>query len=76
MTRAIVNTMFVKPSLGKTVRDPEQQGAILAECGETKPRSTYWLRRIASGDCIEVKPPARVPRAKNLETLSDIEVPS
>ena len=43
--------IFVKPSPGCTVRD-EHTLIPLAQEGELKPRSTYWVRRILHKDVI------------------------
>jgi hypothetical protein len=48
--------VFLKPARpGLIVRDPET-GAALAAGGETKPRNSYWIRRINDGDAVEVTP--------------------
>ncbi len=44
-------TVFVKPADGRLVRDPVSRKP-LADDGETKPRNSFWLRRIRCGDCI------------------------
>lgn len=43
----------IKPALGLKVRDPVTKQHLKDE-GEQKPRSTYWLRRQAAGEVIEV----------------------
>ncbi len=40
-----MKTFKVKPQKGLIVRDPETRKP-LEESGETKPRDTYWLRRV------------------------------
>jgi len=47
-------TITIKPINGLTVLDPLTY-VQLNESGEEKPRSEYWLRRLADGDVIEVK---------------------
>lgn len=48
------DSIFVRPSRpGMIVRDPVSLKQ-LDENGEEKPRTTYWLRRVRCGDCIEV----------------------
>ncbi len=50
--------MFVKPRAGVKVRDP--QSAILAHIPETGcdvPESSYWIRRIRSGDVVLAERP-------------------
>lgn len=46
--------LHLKPATGLTVRDPETLQP-LAEKGERKPRTTYWLRRLKDGDVTEVQ---------------------
>lgn len=45
----------LKPADGKSVRDPRTMKQLAAE-GEQKPRSSYWLRRVACGDVVIVEP--------------------
>ena len=47
-----MNEFYIKPSGGVTVRDPETLEP-LTESGESKPKNSYWLRRLNDGD-IEV----------------------
>lgn len=46
--------LHLKPATGLTVRDPETLQP-LAEKGERKPRTIYWLRRLKDGDVTEVQ---------------------
>lgn len=46
--------LHLKPAPGLTVRDPETLQP-LAEKGERKPRTAYWLRRLRDGDVTEVQ---------------------
>jgi len=48
--------IFVKPGPGMMVRD-EFTKILLANEGEWKPKSTYWLRRLRFGDVVEATPP-------------------
>lgn len=49
-------TLFLKPGRdGLLVRDPVT-GKPLDPNGETKPRNSYWLRRISDGDAVKAKP--------------------
>lgn len=41
---------------GRLGRDPKTR-APLSEKGERKPRNTYWIRRLRSGDVVEIKDP-------------------
>jgi hypothetical protein len=49
-------TIFIKPAGGLLVRDPQTMQPLAAE-GEHKPRTSYWLRRLASGAVVEANPP-------------------
>jgi hypothetical protein len=49
--------IFVKPASGMLVRDPYTLKALDIE-GEWKPQETYWIRRVACGDCLEVVAPS------------------
>jgi hypothetical protein len=51
-----VNDLYLIPKAGVTVRDP-LNGKPLADAGETKPRTSYWLRRLRDGDVVEGKAP-------------------
>ena len=48
-----MSTIKIKPAEGLTVRDPITRRP-LAPRGETKPRDSYWMRRLAAGDVVEV----------------------
>lgn len=50
-----MQTLKIKPANKDVmVRDPESMKPLKTE-GETKPRTTYWLRRIADGDVIDIE---------------------
>ena len=44
----------IKPAPGLKVRDPVTKQHLKEE-GEQKPRTTFWLRRLAAGEVLEVK---------------------
>ena len=46
-----MESFVVKPVPGRIVLDPETLQP-LAESGETKPRESYWQRRVLDGDVI------------------------
>lgn len=48
---------FLKPSPGAKVRDPVTKQHLAAD-GESVPRSSYWLRRVAEGVVVVVVQPA------------------
>ncbi|HCW6999413.1 TPA: DUF2635 domain-containing protein [Escherichia coli] len=43
----------IKPAAGKAIRDPLTM-KLLASEGEKKPRNSFWIRRLAAGDVVEV----------------------
>lgn len=55
MEKPKVPTFTIKPRAGITVKDPETLEP-LKKTGESKPRNTYWLRRVSDGDCTVVEP--------------------
>lgn len=54
--------LSVRPAReGLVIRDPRTKRPLPAEGGEV-PDTTYWRRRLRSGDVVELQPP-RVPAA-------------
>lgn len=56
-----MNTWNIKPSPGAKVQDPETMQYLTDGVdgkGETKPRSTYWIRRQLEGTIVVVINPA------------------
>ncbi|OCH58385.1 DUF2635 domain-containing protein [Aliivibrio fischeri] len=49
-----MRTIKIKPKKGLLVRDPLTR-VPLKTVGETKPRNTYWLRRIKEGSAIVIE---------------------
>lgn len=47
----MTDVLNIKPAPGRTVRDPNTM-KLLAEDGENKPRTGFWLRRLKDGDVI------------------------
>ncbi|EKO9886184.1 DUF2635 domain-containing protein [Escherichia coli] len=43
----------IKPAAGKAIRDPLTMKLLTPE-GEEKPRNSFWIRRLAAGDVVEV----------------------
>ncbi|WP_000979223.1 DUF2635 domain-containing protein [Escherichia coli] len=43
----------IKPAAGKAIRDPLTM-KLLAPEGEEKPRNSFWIRRLAAGDVVEI----------------------
>ena len=65
--------MFLKPTAGRTVRDPVK-GTLLPEEGAEVPKSTFWDRRLRDGDVVnaDAVPQAKpVPTAKVTDTTTD-----
>jgi hypothetical protein len=59
-----MDNLFVRPRLidGQPAVLPDpQSGVPLAADGEWKPRTAFWLRRVAQKDVIEGKPVAAAP---------------
>ena len=50
----IKSTFKIKPNPESLLVWDEHTQVSLAAKGETKPRSEYWLRRLADGDVIEI----------------------
>ncbi len=51
--------MFIKPRAGLKIRDPISK-THLAEAGEEKPESTFWVRALGHGDVVKAEPPVLV----------------
>ena len=49
------NLKLIKPAPGRRVRKPD--GSLLAEAGEVQAVDTYWTRRLAEGDVVEIEQP-------------------
>ncbi|HFP3784764.1 TPA: DUF2635 domain-containing protein [Escherichia coli] len=58
----------VKPAEGKVIRDPFTM-KLLAPEGEEKPRNSFWLRRLAAGDVLEVA----VGSTDDIAEVTDVE---
>lgn len=58
--------MYVKPSEGRQVPDPDRGDALPPEGREVVP-TQYWQRRLADGDVIESTAPAEPRAAKSKE---------
>lgn len=52
--------MFVKPTEGRAVPDP-QRGDILPADGREVEPNQYWQRRVNEGDVVEADPPTEKP---------------
>jgi len=61
--------LFIKPAPGRKVRDPITTHP-LADKGEKKPRNTYWLRRIAEGDVIDLESAKKQPQKKAAKSIA------
>lgn len=60
-----MSDLKIKPAPGRAVRDPRTM-QLLSGSGERKPRSSYWLRRLADGDVVEVETKkAKSPKPKD-----------
>lgn len=63
--------MFVRPAPGMKVRDPDSRLPLPAE-GREVPESSYWVRKIRSGDVVLADPAA--PGRRVTERLPPPEV--
>lgn len=68
----MTDTLFVKPARDAAdqpllVRDPAS-GEPLAADGEMKPRSKFWLRRLAQKDVLPAEPPTLKADAPKADT--------
>lgn len=54
--------MFVKPALGRVVRDPVKR-ALLPESGAEVPDNIFWYRRLKDGDVVQAKEGQPAPKA-------------
>ena len=57
---------FLRPAEGVKVRRPD--GGHLAEKGETVTMTSYWQRRLADGDVVEVKAAGDSAAARTADT--------
>ena len=62
-----MQTVKLKPKKGLLVRDPETREPLKA-AGETKPRNTYWLRRLKEGSAVIVESKKSVEPQKESES--------
>jgi len=49
--------LYLQPAKGLVIKKPD--GSKLAAEGEKVPRTSFWLKRLADGDVVEVKPAAK-----------------
>jgi hypothetical protein len=47
----MTDVLKIKPAPGRAVRDPVTMKPLAAD-GETKPRTSFWTRRLADGDVL------------------------
>lgn len=58
-----MNTFVLKPRRGLTVLRPDTLTALSA-AGESVPRTSYWLHRLADGDVVRLDADAAPARGK------------
>lgn len=59
--------MFVKPTAGRQVPDPDRGDTLPADGREVEP-TQYWQRRVNDGDVVEASPqPVPAPVGKSEE---------
>lgn len=61
------STFVVVPAPDLVVRDPVTKEPLPAE-GATKPRSRYWLRRVAEGSCTVAPTSAPTKKSKGAKS--------
>lgn len=71
--------LYLKPKrAGHVVRDPKTTRK-LPDAGSHVPDTTFWRRRLRSGDVVEAKPPAPKPKAapaaKETEKTAPVTAP-
>ncbi|WP_303845274.1 DUF2635 domain-containing protein [Aeromonas sobria] len=54
--------LYLKPAPGLVIKKPD--GSKLAADGEKVPRTSFWLKRLADGDVVNVKPAAKATNKK------------
>lgn len=59
--------IFLAPIEGGRVRDPLTRKPLPVE-GAWKPRTRFWLRRLADGSCVEIAPPKKSKPEKTKES--------
>jgi hypothetical protein len=67
-----MNTVFVKPSEGARIRQPDRNGRVMPDAGAMVPRDVYYERLILTGDVVVTDPPAP-PRAP--KSVSGVSLP-
>lgn len=64
-------TIKLRPASGRVVRDPKTR-RVLKAAGEEKPRSSYWMRRLAAGEVEEIVKVGQPARPS--QTVEDVAV--
>lgn len=54
--------LYLTPAPGLVIKKPD--GSKLAAEGERVPRTSFWLKRLADGDVVNVKPAAKATKKK------------
>jgi hypothetical protein len=52
-----MDMVYVKPSEGARIRQPERGGQVMPDSGALVPRDTYYERLIIGKDVVETEPP-------------------
>lgn len=53
--------IFVRPSQGIKLREPERRQRYLPDAGAWVPDNEFWRRRLKDGDVVRATPQARPP---------------
>lgn len=52
-----MDTVYVKPTEGARIRQPERGSEVMPDAGALVPRDTYYERLLIGGDVVEADPP-------------------
>lgn len=64
----MITRLHIQPAPGLVVRRPAPPYAPIPDGGCMVPADPYWLRKLANGEVVEVKPkPAATPKAPKVE---------
>lgn len=59
-----MDTVYVKPSEGARIRQPDRNGQVMPEVGALVPRDSYYERLLIGGDIVETDQPKVAPASQ------------
>lgn len=62
--------MYIKPTPGRQVPDPER-GGFVPDTGRYVEQTQYWLRRLADGDVVASSPPTDAQDAQSAKAKKE-----